>query len=203
MARASRRGYGEDGIYFDHRGDCRDTTHRTCAGRWRGVVSLGFDADGKPIRRKVSGQTRTEVRDKLKELHSELDAGVHTAAGYTAVPVEEIARLAEHASSQTTEVVYRRELRPVIATPGRGHGPNLPNQTNYCKRCRCGRMTRREPIVGLTSESACSLKYEDNVAVQEVVQAGGGLPSCPESPIWRIHNGVATARVLPKADTRC
>jgi hypothetical protein len=84
MAGARRRGYGEDGIYFDHRGDCRDSTHhRTCACRWRGVVSLGFDADGKRIRRKVSGQTRTVVKDKLKELHSELDAGVRTAAGYT------------------------------------------------------------------------------------------------------------------------
>ena len=84
MAGASRRAYGEDGIYFDHRGDCKDSTHhRTCAGRWRGVVSLGFDADGKRIRRKVSGQTRTEVKDKLKALHSELDAGVRTAAGYT------------------------------------------------------------------------------------------------------------------------
>lgn len=36
-----------------------------------GVVSLGFDADGKRIRKKVSGQTRTEVEDKLKALHSE------------------------------------------------------------------------------------------------------------------------------------
>ena len=84
MARASRRGFGEDGIYFDHRSDCLDSAHhRTCAGRWRGVVSLGFDADRNRVRRKVSGQTRTEVRDKLKELHSELDAGVRTAAGYT------------------------------------------------------------------------------------------------------------------------
>jgi hypothetical protein len=58
MARAARRGYGEDGIYFDHRGDCRDgALHKTCAGRCRGVVSLGFDADGKRLRRKVSGQT--------------------------------------------------------------------------------------------------------------------------------------------------
>jgi site-specific recombinase XerD len=32
------------------------------------------------------------------------------------VPVEEIARLAGHSSSRTTEVVYRRELRPVIRT---------------------------------------------------------------------------------------
>jgi hypothetical protein len=38
---------GEDGIYLDHRADCRDSVlHKTCAGRWRGVVSLGFDADG-------------------------------------------------------------------------------------------------------------------------------------------------------------
>jgi integrase len=32
------------------------------------------------------------------------------------VPVEEIARLAGHQQTSTTEVVYRRELRPVIAT---------------------------------------------------------------------------------------
>ncbi len=32
------------------------------------------------------------------------------------VPVEEIARLAGHASSRTTEVVYGRELRPVLTT---------------------------------------------------------------------------------------
>jgi hypothetical protein len=50
MTGASRRGYGEDGIYFDHRDGA---LHKTCAGRWRGVVSLGFDAGGKPIRRKV------------------------------------------------------------------------------------------------------------------------------------------------------
>src|ERR1700732_4318570 len=84
MARAARRGYGEDGIYFDHRGDCRDSAHhKTCSGRWRGVVSLGFDADGMRIRKKVRGQTRTEVKDRLKGLHSELDAGVRTVQGYT------------------------------------------------------------------------------------------------------------------------
>ena len=84
MAEAKRRGYGEDGIYFDHRGDCRDSAHhKTCSGRWRGVVSLGFDAGGKRIRKKVSGQTKAEVKDKLKALHSELDAGIRTTAAYT------------------------------------------------------------------------------------------------------------------------
>ena len=32
------------------------------------------------------------------------------------VPVEEIARLAGHKQTSTTELVYRRELRPVITT---------------------------------------------------------------------------------------
>jgi hypothetical protein len=32
------------------------------------------------------------------------------------MPVEEIARLAGHKQPSTTELVYRRELRPVITT---------------------------------------------------------------------------------------
>jgi hypothetical protein len=32
------------------------------------------------------------------------------------VAIEEIARLAGHANTRTTEVVYRRELRPVLTT---------------------------------------------------------------------------------------
>jgi Phage integrase family len=120
-ARASRRGFGEDGIYFDHRGDCQDGAHhRACAGRWRGVVSLGFDAGGKRIRRKVSGQTRTEVRDKLKELHAELDAGVRTAAGY---PVEMAVTgwLAEGLPGRAVKTVevYRDALGPVLMGIGR------------------------------------------------------------------------------------
>jgi integrase len=79
-----RRGYGEDGIYFDHAGECRDGRHhKGCPGRWRGVISLGFSADGKRRRRKVSGKTKTEVRDKLKDLHADLDAGIHTRHDYT------------------------------------------------------------------------------------------------------------------------
>ncbi len=121
MARASRRGLGEDGIYFDHRSDCQDSAHhRTCAGRWRGVVSLGFDADGKRIRRKVSGQTRTDVKDKLKELHSELDAGVRTAAGYTVemAVTDWLAEGLPGRAAKTVEV-YRDALGPVLTVIGR------------------------------------------------------------------------------------
>jgi integrase len=121
MARASRRGYGEDGIYFDHRGDCRDSAHhRTCDGRWHGVVSFGFDAEGKRIRRKVSGQTRTEVKDKLKNLHSELEAGVRSAAGYT-VDMAVGDWLAEGLPGRAakTVAVHRDALGPVLAVIGR------------------------------------------------------------------------------------
>jgi integrase len=120
MARAARRGYGEDGIYFDHRGDCRDSAlHKTCSGRWCGVVSLGFDTDGKRIRRKVSGKTKAEVRDKLKALHSELDAGLRSAAGYT---VEKAVAdwLDERLPGRTVKTVEtnRDSLGPLLAVIG-------------------------------------------------------------------------------------
>src|SRR6516162_8871244 len=120
MAGASRRGYGEDGIYFDHRDDCRDSTHhRTCAGRWRGVVSLGFDADGKRIRRKVSGQTKAEVKDKLKTLHSELDAGIRTTAAYTVekAVTDWLDEGLPGRAAKTVEV-NRDSLRPLLAVIG-------------------------------------------------------------------------------------
>jgi hypothetical protein len=120
VAGASRRGYGDYGIYFDHRADCRDSAHhKTCSGRWRRVVSLGFDADGKRIRRKISGQTRTGVKDKLKALHSELDAGVRSAAGYT---VEKAVAdwLDEGLPGRAAKTVEanRDSLRPLLAVIG-------------------------------------------------------------------------------------
>jgi hypothetical protein len=81
---SSRRGWGEDGIFFEHTGLCRDEArHRNCPGRWRGVISLGFDPDGKRVRRKVSGKTRTVVQERLKALHSDLDSGVKASPNYT------------------------------------------------------------------------------------------------------------------------
>jgi hypothetical protein len=63
-----RRGHGEEVIYFD-----------AAKNRRAGAVSLGFRPDGKRIRRKVTGRTKQEVRDKLKALHAELDRGLHTS----------------------------------------------------------------------------------------------------------------------------
>ena len=76
---SSRRGWGDDGIFFEHDAPCRDgDRHRHCEGRWRGVISLGFGADGKRIRRKVSGKTKSIVQDRLKTLHASLQTAVQS-----------------------------------------------------------------------------------------------------------------------------
>jgi hypothetical protein len=67
-----RRGHGEDGIYFV-----------AAKNRFIGAISLGYGPDGKRIRRKVSGKTKQEVRDRLKALHHELTAGLRSSSTYT------------------------------------------------------------------------------------------------------------------------
>ncbi len=68
----ARRGRGDDGICWDKINKCHV-----------GTVSLGFDATGKRIRRTVRGKTKAEVKDKLTQLHDEINAGIHTPATYT------------------------------------------------------------------------------------------------------------------------
>ena len=56
-----RRSRGDGSVYFD-----------TARGCWVGAVELGRDAQtGRRVRRKVSGATKTEVKDKLDELREE------------------------------------------------------------------------------------------------------------------------------------
>jgi len=80
-----RRGRGEDAVYFAHRTgtECKDEkNHKGCTGRWRGEIDLGRDGTGKRVRPKVSGRTKTIVKDKLDELHKQLDSGIKTSATY-------------------------------------------------------------------------------------------------------------------------
>src|SRR6185312_16466728 len=70
---ARRRGRNEGSIYKDE-----------AKGRWYGAVSLGYGPDGKTWRRhKVSGRTRAEVVEKLKQLQAERDSGVQPERAYT------------------------------------------------------------------------------------------------------------------------
>jgi hypothetical protein len=73
VAGARRRGRNEGSIYKDEAKD-----------RWYGAVSVGYGLDGKTWRRhKVSGRTRAEVAEKLKQLQSEQDSGVQPERAYT------------------------------------------------------------------------------------------------------------------------
>jgi len=54
---------GHDSIYKD-------------GARWRGAVSLGYDASGRRARKKVSGRTRAEVVEKLRRLRQQVDNGI-------------------------------------------------------------------------------------------------------------------------------
>jgi hypothetical protein len=57
MTATARRGHGEGSVDRD-----------AANGTWVGAISLGWRPDGSRIRRKVTGRTKTEVREKLKKL---------------------------------------------------------------------------------------------------------------------------------------
>src|ERR1039457_2807519 len=117
---SSRRGWGEDGVFFEHDAQCRDNErHRHCEGRWRGVVSLGFGADGKRIRRKVSGKTKAIVQDRLKTLHGDLETGVRPSANYTLRRAAED-WLTEGLAGRSAKTIKKNEnvLAPILAAIG-------------------------------------------------------------------------------------
>jgi integrase len=116
-------GFGEDAIYFDHDGPCLDAQrHRGCAGRWRGAVSLGYDPAGKRVRRKVSGRIKQEVKDRLKELHDDLAAGLRLDASYTlGQAVDDWIAEALDGRSAKTVGLYRNLLSPVLEVIGGRH----------------------------------------------------------------------------------
>ncbi len=100
----ARRGYREDAIYFD-----------TTKNRYIGAVSLGFGPNGRRIRKKVIGKTKVEVRDKLRQLHRELDTNVRPRQSYTVSQAlddwlnEELSGLAPK-----TVQLYQKTIAPAL-----------------------------------------------------------------------------------------
>ena len=117
---SARRGWHQDAIYFDHDAPCRDSErHRHCKGRWRGSVSLGYGPDGKRIRPRVSGPTKTIVQDRLKKLHEDLDAGLRADQGYTVRRATED-WLRDGLSGRSAKTVKKNQnvLAPILAVIG-------------------------------------------------------------------------------------
>jgi integrase len=106
--KVSRRPRGEDAIYFV-----------TARNRYVGSVSLGYGPDGKRIRRNVLGRTKQEVRDKLKALHGELNAGVKSSSTYTVrEAVDDWLREGLGGTSERTRTLYEGLLEPVLEVIG-------------------------------------------------------------------------------------
>ncbi len=103
-----RRGHGEDAIYF-----------AAAKNRYVWAISLGYGPDGKRIRRKVFGKIKHEVRDRLKALHQELNAGVRSSSTYTVrEAVDDWLREGLDGPSERTRTLYEGLLEPVLEMTG-------------------------------------------------------------------------------------
>jgi hypothetical protein len=88
-------------------------------GTWVGAISLGWRPDGSRLRRKVTGRTKTEVRDKLKKLQAEADAGLKTSASNTvAKAIDDWAAEALDGLAAKTVRSHVDLLRPVTVLIG-------------------------------------------------------------------------------------
>ena len=106
--KVTRRSRGEDAIYF-----------AAAKNRYVGSVSLGYGPDGKRIRRKVFGKTKQEVRDRLKALHKEMEAGVKSSKTYTVrEAVEDWLREGLDGTSERTRTLYEGLLGPLLDAIG-------------------------------------------------------------------------------------
>jgi hypothetical protein len=74
QAKGKRRGQGEDSIYRD-----------SPKNQHVGAVSLGFNPAFRRIRRKVTGHTKAEARDKPRELHQDAATADRATPGLDAL----------------------------------------------------------------------------------------------------------------------
>jgi len=65
-----RRSRGDGGLHWDENRQ-----------RWIATVTVGYDTRGKRITRRASGRTKTEAKDKLKELIRDNDDGLSAPVG--------------------------------------------------------------------------------------------------------------------------
>ncbi|MGH3173873.1 MAG: hypothetical protein ACRDPF_08410 [Streptosporangiaceae bacterium] len=121
MTATARRGHGEGSVY-------RDATN----GTWVGAISLGGRPDGSRIRRKVTGRTKTEVREKLTKLLAETEAGLKTSASYT------VAKAVDDRAAEALDGLA--ENCPVTCG-------DAPAGTCQCERASVGYCARRGALV--------------------------------------------------------
>ena len=83
---------------------------------------MGYAEDGKRRRRKVSGQTKAAVVDKLRELHKALDKGIVPKTGYVRYTVRPAAEdwLAHGLDGRSAKTIKKNQnvLEPILKVAG-------------------------------------------------------------------------------------
>lgn len=170
-----RRGHGEDSIFFDAARD-----------RYVGSISLGYGPDGRRLRRKVSGRTKQEVRDKLKAMHADLDSGLKGAGSYTVgQAVDDWLRDGLDEVSERTRKLYagllgslmefigKRSLRELTAGEVRDGLAELTDRFST----RSMQITRNSLERAITQAQANDLVGRNVAALVKVPRGRAGRPS--------------------------
>jgi integrase len=110
------------GVSFEHQKgtECTDSKfHRHCQGRWRGSVSMGFDGQGKRLRRRVTGPTKTAVLEAMAALREELGRAPRSSRKYTVnQAVTDWLEGGLPGRSERTKNAYKEALTPLLAKIG-------------------------------------------------------------------------------------
>jgi integrase len=109
-------------VSFEHKKgtSCTDAKfHRHCQGRWRGSVSLGFDAEGTRIRRRVTAATKTECLEAMGRLREELGQAPKSSKAYTVKKaVDDWLASGLPGRAESTRSTYRYAVAPLVAKIG-------------------------------------------------------------------------------------
>jgi hypothetical protein len=139
-----------------------------------------------------------ELRARLADLPDDATVGVYCGSGVTAA--HEIAALQ---IAGIDAVLFPGSWSAWSADPDR---PVATGSQPGWAAARDRRAPARPSAISAaahcpTSHShACSLNYQDNVAVQEAVRPRRRTDAIPGESSWLVHYGVTTTRALPKAD---
>jgi integrase len=100
--------------------NCQDTERLDAGEEWQDTGLVFTTCHGAALDagnvRKMFKRVCTEAGIGDSWTPRELRTSFVSLMSHSGVSIEEIARLVGHASTRTTEIVYRRELRPVIST---------------------------------------------------------------------------------------
>ena len=100
--------------------------YQRASGRWVGAVTLGYDTNGRPVRKTVTAKTKTEARQKLKDLQDTLDDG------YTPPAREEtLAQLFERWDRDVLSTQVQSDVRGNYMTVARCHITRRSERRRY------------------------------------------------------------------------